>query len=136
MVCAAGGVKSEGRIVNHERGRADGQNPNGRTNPFRMQAYAHHRQGAETGHRMNPGSTLRTRSRLATKPRVMNTGVRGFAGRRWATSLPLLRSAGYIGDALSDRVVRVKHFKLEEIESCFHIAFVSPRGRWSCRDAA
>ena len=124
MVCAAGGVKSEGRIVNHERGRADGQNPNGRTKPFRMQAYGHHRQRTDTEHRISSGSTRRTGARLVTMPLVMKTGVRGVAGQRWATSLPPPHSAGYIGDDLSDRVVRLKQFTCEEMESCIRIAFV------------
>jgi len=46
----------------------------------------------------------------------MKTGIRGLAAQRRATSLPLPRSAGYKGDALPDRVIRVKHITIEEIE--------------------
>ena len=129
MVCAVGGVRRAGQITPCGRGRRDARERIGRTNPFRMQPYGHHDERTDTGHRMNPTSTLCTRSRVATESRVLNTGFRGGTWRRRASSLPLPRSAGYIGDALSDRVVRLKHFPCEEIESCIRIAFVYPRAR-------
>ena len=124
MLCAVGGLIREGQIIPCGKGRSINRKRIGRTNPFRMQAYGHHLQGTDMSHRMNPGSTLRTCSRLSTESRVLNTGFRGGTWRRRASPLPLPRSAGYIGDALSDRVVRLKHFTCEEIESCFRIAFV------------
>ncbi len=116
MVRAVDSVKYDWRIIPRGRGRRDDRKRIGRTNPFRIQAYAHHNEGADTGHRINPRSTLRVCSCLVTKSRVMKTGIRGLAAQRRATSLPLPRSAGYKGDALPDRVIRVKHITIEEIE--------------------
>ncbi len=116
MVRAVDGVKYEGRIIPRGRGRRDDRKRFGRTNPFRMQAYAHHDEDADTGHRIDPRSTLRACSCLATESRVMKTGIRGLAAQQRATSLPLPRSAGYKGDALPDQLIRVKHITIEEIE--------------------
>ncbi len=129
MVCAVGCVERGGQITACGRGQGIRRKRIGRANPFRMQVYGQQRQEADTGHRMNRRPTLGAYARLASGSSVLETGIRGPAGRRRASSLPLPRSAGYIGDALSDRVVRLKHFTCEEIESCIHIAFVYPRAR-------
>ncbi len=129
MGCAVGSVKHGGQITACGRGRRIGRKRIGRANPFRMQVYGQQRQEADTGHRMNRRPTLGACARLAGGSSVLETGIRSPAGRQRASSLPLPHSAGYIGDALSDRVVRLKHFTCEEIASCIHIAFVSHRAR-------
>lgn len=50
-------------------------------------------------------------------PLVMKTGVRGVA-REWrASSLPSLRVASYIDDALVVRLIRTRRVTTEEMES-------------------